>query len=142
MTRVGFPEGISIVPGNPLENEEEMAFTDRTLICNECGREFTFTAGEQEFFQQKGFTQDPKRCPQCRAQRRRLQRHDRSSRPARSGKETRHSRPPEPAGQTYKISCARCKGIGEVKFKPDPSRPIYCRKCYRELKRTRREYVS
>jgi hypothetical protein len=42
-------------------------FTDRTLICRDCGREFVFTMGEQEFFAQKGFTNEPGRCPECRA---------------------------------------------------------------------------
>jgi len=39
---------------------------DRTLTCKECGRDFTFTAGEQEFYAQKGFQNDPARCPACR----------------------------------------------------------------------------
>jgi CxxC-x17-CxxC domain-containing protein len=119
-----------------------MSFTDRTLVCKECGQEFTFTAGEQEFFQQKGFTQDPKRCAQCRARRRRLREQERAYRPARSPRERRYSHPQEQEVRKYKISCARCRGMGEVNFEPDPSRPIYCKSCYRELKRTRREYVS
>ncbi len=39
---------------------------DRTLSCKECGREFTFTSGEQDFYAQKGFQNDPARCPACR----------------------------------------------------------------------------
>ena len=46
-----------------------MSFVDRSLVCRECGQEFTFTAGEQEFFAQKGFTNEPSRCPDCRAAR-------------------------------------------------------------------------
>ncbi len=40
--------------------------TDKVLICKDCGKEFTFTAGEQEFYAEKGFTNEPKRCPDCR----------------------------------------------------------------------------
>ena len=39
---------------------------DRTLVCKDCGEEFTFTEGEQEFFKEKGFENDPVRCPSCR----------------------------------------------------------------------------
>ena len=43
-----------------------MSFEDKSLQCSDCGTTFTFSAGEQEFFQSKGFTNEPKRCPQCR----------------------------------------------------------------------------
>ena len=43
-----------------------MSFTDKSILCPDCGTTFTFTAGEQEFYASKGFTNDPKRCPQCR----------------------------------------------------------------------------
>ena len=43
-----------------------MSFTDKSILCPDCGTTFTFTAGEQEFFASKGFTNDPKRCPMCR----------------------------------------------------------------------------
>ena len=43
-----------------------MSFEDKSLTCSDCGSEFTFSAGEQEFFQSKGFTNEPKRCPECR----------------------------------------------------------------------------
>ena len=43
-----------------------MTFEDKTFQCSDCGATFTFTAGEQEFYQTKGFTNQPKRCPSCR----------------------------------------------------------------------------
>src|SRR5581483_2475605 len=46
-----------------------MAYADKTLVCRDCGNEFTFTAGEQEFFAQKGFVNEPGRCNECRAAR-------------------------------------------------------------------------
>ncbi len=43
-----------------------MSFEDKTIQCSDCGTPFTFSSGEQEFFQSKGFTNEPKRCPSCR----------------------------------------------------------------------------
>ncbi len=43
-----------------------MSFQDKSIQCSDCGTAFTFSAGEQEFFQSKGFTNEPKRCPSCR----------------------------------------------------------------------------
>lgn len=40
--------------------------TDKTLVCRDCGKEFVFTVGEQEFYKEKGFENDPARCPDCR----------------------------------------------------------------------------
>jgi hypothetical protein len=42
---------------------------DKTLICQDCGQEFVFTAGEQEFYKEKGFANEPKRCKTCRDKR-------------------------------------------------------------------------
>ena len=44
----------------------QMVFDDKTIQCADCATSFTFSAGEQEFFQNKGFTNEPKRCPECR----------------------------------------------------------------------------
>ncbi len=44
--------------------------SDKTLTCVECGYDFTFTVGEQEFFASRGFTNETSRCTQCRAARR------------------------------------------------------------------------
>ena len=43
-----------------------MSFSDRTLTCRDCGQQFTFTAGEQEFYQSRGLMNEPGRCPECR----------------------------------------------------------------------------
>ena len=40
--------------------------SDKTLTCRDCGNEFVFTEGEQEFYQEKGFENEPTRCPSCR----------------------------------------------------------------------------
>lgn len=41
-------------------------YQDKTLVCKDCGTEFVFTAGEQQFYAEKGFTNEPQRCPECR----------------------------------------------------------------------------
>ena len=48
---------------------------DKTLVCSECGNEFVFTEGEQAFYAEKGFTNEPKRCPECRKARKQQRRN-------------------------------------------------------------------
>ena len=50
---------------------------DKTLACKDCGKYFTFTEGEQEFYKEKGFENDPVRCPDCRRARKQDQRNNR-----------------------------------------------------------------
>lgn len=89
-------------------------FQDKTLTCRECGAEFVFTASEQEFFAEKGFTNDPSRCFACRA-RRRQERSGDNSRPQR---------------QMYDAICAECGVKTQVPFRPNGDRPVYCRDCF------------
>ena len=51
---------------------QSVSYTDRTLTCADCGVEFIHSAADQEFYSQKGFASDPKRCPSCRATRRQM----------------------------------------------------------------------
>ena len=90
--------------------------TDKTLICRDCGQEFTFTASEQEFFAQEGFTNEPSRCPACRAARK-GNRGD-------SGFNDRVDR------QMFPAVCARCGKETQVPFQPRGDRPVYCSACY------------
>ena len=96
-----------------------MAFEDKTLVCKDCGKEFTFTAGEQEFYAEKGFENEPARCRDCRDKRRRT----------REGGEQR---------QMFKVTCAECGKETEVPFEPKNDRPVYCRDCFNN-KRAERE---
>src|SRR3990170_4459205 len=89
---------------------------DKTLTCRECGQQFTFTASEQEFFAQKGFTNEPSRCPGCRAARR-------SSR----GESTYSSRQDR---EMFDAVCAQCGKATQVPFQPRGDRPVYCSDCY------------
>ncbi len=98
-----------------------MAFQDKLLQCSECGKEFTFTAGEQEFFQSKGYTNEPKRCPACR-QTRRSERYGSSDYGSRSQR------------QMFSAICAQCGKETEVPFEPREGRPVYCADCYRKVR--------
>jgi CxxC-x17-CxxC domain-containing protein len=93
-----------------------MSFTDRELQCVGCGATFTFSVNEQEFFATKGFTNDPKRCPDCRVANKR----------ERGGGGGGYSSP----RQMYPAVCAACGVDTEVPFLPSQDRPVYCRECY------------
>ena len=88
-----------------------MEFTDRVLKCNDCGAEFIFTAGEQLFFYDKQFKNDPKHCKQCKAKR------------ARGGPRVR----PE-----TRTTCSECGAETTVPFKPTQGRPVLCRSCFQK----------
>ena len=85
-------------------------FEDRTLKCADCGCDFTFTTSEQEFYQEKGFENDPKRCPDCRQSRKRQRRADRPM---------------------YSAVCAECGAETQVPFQPTGERPVYCNDCFK-----------
>jgi len=89
-------------------------YTDETLTCVDCGRPFPFTAGEQQFFAMKGFTNKPSRCTDCRAARKAGR-----SNGGRGG-----------ARETFKATCSQCGGVAEVPFQPRGDKPVYCRDCF------------
>ena len=88
-------------------------YEDRTLVCNECGQEFVFTAGEQEFYAEKGFANDPKKCKACRDARKM------------AGKTER---------EMFTATCASCGKEARVPFRPREDRPVYCSECYAQMK--------
>lgn len=90
-----------------------MALVDKTLVCRDCGQKFTFTTGEQEFYLSRGLQNEPSRCPECRAARRRDRQGDRNL-----------------PRQTYTAVCATCGIETTVPFKPREERPVYCKECY------------
>lgn len=92
-----------------------MPYTDKTLVCSDCGREFTFTAGEQEFHASKGFSNEPRRCPSCRA--------------ARKG-DTGGRGGGAPAREMFTATCASCGKEAKVPFEPRGDRPVYCNDCF------------
>lgn len=92
-------------------------YTDKTLVCKDCGQEFTFTAGEQEFYAEKGFTNEPQRCKACRAARKNAARGNEGG-----------ERP------MYDAVCASCGKECKVPFQPREDRPVYCSDCFRNRK--------
>ena len=97
---------------------------DKTLTCNDCGQQFTFTASEQEFFAQKGFN-EPSRCPSCRAARKAAREGGGGGSSYGSYGGGRSER------QMYPAVCAQCGKNTEVPFQPRGDRPVYCSDCYR-----------
>jgi len=88
-------------------------YEDKTLVCKDCGSEFVFTAGEQEFYAEKGFQNEPQRCKACRVARKN------SAKPER---------------EMFVATCAKCGGEAKVPFRPREDRPVYCSECYAKMK--------
>ena len=89
-------------------------FTDKVLVCKECGKEFVFTAGEQEFYAEKGFQNEPQRCRECRA--------------------ARKNAAPRPEKEMFDAVCAECGRPGKVPCRPREVRPVYCGECFARRK--------
>jgi len=100
-----------------------LSFQDKSLECSDCGATFTFSAEEQEFFQSKGYTNEPKRCPACR-QARKAERY---------GGGGYGYRP----RQMFPAVCAECGKDTEVPFEPREGRPVYCSECYNKTRMSR-----
>ena len=96
-------------------------YQDKTLNCRDCGADFDFSASEQEFYAEKGFTNEPGRCPQCRA--------------ARKQRDDRGRRGPRPQREMHPAICASCGAETEVPFKPSGDRPVYCFDCFSKNRR-------
>jgi CxxC-x17-CxxC domain-containing protein len=99
-----------------------MEYTDKNLTCSDCGLGFIFDAGEQEFFANKGFVNEPGRCPDCRAARK-------NNRSGNDGGGYRQQRQMHPA------VCATCGKDCQVPFEPRDGRPVYCSDCYTPVRR-------
>lgn len=103
-----------------------MPYTDKSLSCQDCNAEFTFTADDQEFFAGKGYT-EPKRCPDCRRARK-AERGDGGG----GGGGGYGSR------QMYSVTCSNCGKPAEVPFQPRGDRPVYCSDCFQGARSQRR----
>jgi len=96
-----------------------MSFQDKSIQCSDCGATFTHSVEDQEFYQSKGYTNEPKRCPDCRQKRK-------SERYGSSGYGTGTPR------QMFPVTCADCGKDTEVPFEPRGDKPVYCSDCYRK----------
>lgn len=86
-------------------------YEDKTLTCEDCGQEFVFSAGEQEFYAQKGLVNTPKRCPDCRKARRQRSRR-----------------------RMHDAVCSQCGAQTKVPFKPIEGKEILCKECFKKRK--------
>lgn len=91
-----------------------MALEDRTLTCRDCGEEFTFTAGEQRFYMERGLLNDPQRCATCRAAKRRERGNDHRT--------------------LTTVVCASCGDRTTVPFVPRLDKPVYCSSCFAKVR--------
>jgi len=88
-------------------------YQDITLKCKDCGQDFVFTAGEQEFYAEKGFQNQPQRCRDCRQARKN------------AGK---------PQREMFDAVCAKCGKPARIPFQPSEDRPVYCSECFAAMR--------
>jgi CxxC-x17-CxxC domain-containing protein len=94
-----------------------MEYREKTLVCIECHQTFVWSAGEQLFYHDKNFKNEPKRCKRCKAKRN-----------ARMGQP-----PPRERVETAAV-CSQCGKETTVPFKPTQGRPVYCKECFQQRK--------
>jgi len=104
-----------------------LSYADKTLTCRDCGQPFTFTVSEQQFFADKGFQNDPSRCPECRSARR-----------ARGGDRPMGGSTMGGRREMTEVTCSSCGQTTQVPFKPTEGRPVYCSDCYTRERLTSR----
>ena len=93
-------------------------YEDKVLICKECNNEFVFTAGEQEFYAEKGFVNEPQRCKACRDKRKAALKAPR---------------------EMHDAVCAQCGKECQVPFEPKEDRPVYCSECFAKIQEAEAE---
>lgn len=96
-------------------------YVDEMLDCVDCGREFAFTAGEQEFYATKGFQNKPNRCADCRSARKAMRGQNGGERGGSGGGRQR---------EMFQATCSQCGNMAEVPFQPRGDKPVYCRDCF------------
>ena len=150
----------SLIPA--LFQENSIPMSDRTLTCRDCGQAFTFTAGEQAFYSERGYS-EPLRCPSCRASRKQQRSSGgdsygggggyssgggyggdsyssgRSGGGGYGGGGDSYNRGPR---QMYPAVCSQCGKETEVPFQPTAGKPVYCQDCFRENRRSSSSYGS
>jgi CxxC-x17-CxxC domain-containing protein len=103
-------------------------YSDTTLTCRDCGNEFIFTAGEQGFYAEKGFTNKPSRCPSCRAAFK--SRRDSSLSYSSGGGSYGGGGGFRAERQMFPAICDECGRETQVPFQPSGNKPVYCSDCF------------
>jgi CxxC-x17-CxxC domain-containing protein len=124
---------------------------DKTITCRDCGEAFTFTAGEQAFYQERGYS-EPQRCASCRAEKkaqRAASSYDGGSSYSSGGSRGGYSSGGYSGGgysggsrQMYPAVCSSCGKETEVPFQPRLDKPVYCRDCFRDKRPATSSYGS
>ena len=97
-----------------------MESQDKVLVCRDCGKEFLFSAGEQAFYAEKGFQNEPTRCKNCRAVRKG------------GASSASSSSDSGPTRSLFAAVCSECGKETQVPFKPTAGKPVYCRECFQK----------
>ena len=123
-------------------------YNDKNLTCADCGQEFVFTASEQDFYAQRGFT-EPRRCPSCRASRKAARNAEGggSSSYGGYGAGGGYSAGGDGGGggyggggggyrdrgprEMFEATCSSCGKEAQVPFRPTSGKPVYCSDCFR-----------
>ena len=95
-----------------------MVYEERSLTCTECGASFVFSAEDQRYHAEKGYTNEPKRCPECRGARKSQQRGGFGGGPR----------------EMHPVVCAQCGVDTMVPFVPRGDRPVYCSDCFSSMR--------
>jgi len=120
-------------------------YNDKTLTCADCSQQFVFTASEQDFYAQRGFT-EPRRCPSCRASRK-------ASRGTTTGGGSGYGGGGYSSGggggyssggggggydrgprEMFAATCSNCGREAQVPFRPTSGKPVYCSDCFRSMR--------
>ncbi|MHB8399648.1 MAG: CxxC-x17-CxxC domain-containing protein [Candidatus Limnocylindrales bacterium] len=121
-------------------------YNDKTLTCADCSQQFVFTASEQDFYAQRGFT-EPRRCPSCRASRK-------ASRGTTTGGSSGYGGGGYSSGggggyssgggggggydrgprEMFAATCSNCGREAQVPFRPTSGKPVYCSDCFRSMR--------
>lgn len=105
-------------------------YSDERLTCTDCGAEFVFTSGEQQFFATKGFQNKPNRCPDCRTARKNARQSSGNGGGGYAGGGRGGSGGGYGAREMYSVTCSSCGQQAEVPFQPRGDKPVYCRDCF------------
>jgi CxxC-x17-CxxC domain-containing protein len=113
------------------------SYEDKSLTCRDCGVEFIFTASEQEFFAQRGFTNQPGRCQSCRAASK-ARRGEGGGYSSGGGGGYGNGGGYSQRREMFPAVCAQCGKDTQVPFQPRNDRPVYCSDCYSAQRGTSR----
>jgi CxxC-x17-CxxC domain-containing protein len=100
---------------------------DATLTCRDCGQNFVFTSGEQDFYTARGYS-EPNRCPDCRAARK----AERGGGGSGGGYGSFSSGGGGGAREMFSATCSTCGQEARVPFQPSGDKPVYCSNCFNQ----------